>query len=108
MITVDRPGHGLSDFFPGKTLLDWPDDVIELADHLGFDKFIVEGFSGGGPYALACAYKIPDRLDCCGILSGMGLRNWSKKGMMRINRMGAFIARYLPFLLKCKSNCCAF
>jgi len=43
LILVERPGHGLSDFIPGRTLLDWPDDVIELADHLGLDKFIVEG-----------------------------------------------------------------
>ncbi|MHA2009524.1 MAG: alpha/beta fold hydrolase [Candidatus Hodarchaeales archaeon] len=100
IITVDRPGHGLSDFVPGRTLLDWPDDIIELADHLGLDKFIVEGISGGGPYALACAYKIHERLKCCGILSGMGLRNWSKKGMMRSNRIISFIARSLPFLLK--------
>lgn len=100
MIGIDRPGLGLSDFTSGRTLLSWPDDVIELADHLGLDKFIVEGISGGGPYALACAYKIHERLICCGVISGAGPRNWSRKGMMRSNRIGAFIARRLPFLLK--------
>ena len=31
IITMDRPGFGLSDFQLGRTLLDWPDDVVELA-----------------------------------------------------------------------------
>jgi len=38
LITIDRPGFGLSDFQPGRTLLDWPDDVAEVADRWGFDR----------------------------------------------------------------------
>jgi len=34
IIAVDRPGHGLSDFKRGREILDWPDDVIEIADAL--------------------------------------------------------------------------
>jgi pimeloyl-ACP methyl ester carboxylesterase len=71
-IGIDRPGFGLSDFKPRRTLLDWPDDVIELADALGFKRFSALGVSGGGPYAAACAYKIPDRLISVGIVCGMG------------------------------------
>ena len=100
IISVERPGIGLSDFLPKRTLLDWPDDIIELADHLGLSKFVVEGISGGGPYAVACAYKIPERLMCCGIIAGMGLINWSRKGMMLSNRISFFISRRLPFLIK--------
>ncbi|MFX1313406.1 MAG: alpha/beta fold hydrolase [Promethearchaeota archaeon] len=100
IIAVDRPGIGLSDFKPEMNFLDWSDDVIELADHLGLDKFVVEGISGGGPYAIACAYNISERLTCCAIIAGMGLYNWSKKGMMLSNRIGFFISRRLPFLIK--------
>ncbi|MFN2241868.1 MAG: alpha/beta fold hydrolase, partial [Anaerolineae bacterium] len=32
LIILERPGFGLSDFQPGRRLLDWPDDVIEAAD----------------------------------------------------------------------------
>ena len=32
VIGVDRPGMGLSDGKPHRKLLDWPDDVVELAD----------------------------------------------------------------------------
>ncbi len=35
VIGIDRPGMGLSNYKPGRKLLDWPDDVIELADALG-------------------------------------------------------------------------
>ncbi len=62
IITVDRPGMGLSDFQPGRTLLDWPDDVAQLADALGIEQFAVIGLSGGGPHAAACAYKLPHRV----------------------------------------------
>jgi len=71
-IAVDRPGMGLSDFKRARTILDWPDDVVELADFLHINQFAVDGASGGGPYSLACAYKIPERLSHVGVLSGVG------------------------------------
>ena len=63
---------GLSDFKQKRAFLDWPDDIIELADFLQIEKFAVEGVSGGGPYALASAYRIAHRLTNAGILSGTG------------------------------------
>ncbi|MFC1946554.1 alpha/beta fold hydrolase [Chloroflexota bacterium] len=72
IIALDRPGMGLSDFQPARKILDWPDDVIEVANYLQFDKFAVIGISGGGPYAAACAFKIPERLSKTIIISGMG------------------------------------
>jgi pimeloyl-ACP methyl ester carboxylesterase len=72
LIGVDRPGYGLSDEQRGRTLLDWPDDVAALADHLGFERFAVVGISGGGPFAAACAWKIPERLVAVSLVSAMG------------------------------------
>ncbi len=72
IIADDRPGYGLSSFKRARKLLDWPDDVIELADTLQVDRFAVLGISGGGPYALACAHKIPERLTGTAVVSGMG------------------------------------
>ncbi len=72
IIAVDRPGYGLSDFNSGQQFLDWPDDVVELADALQLDRFAVLGYSGGGPYAAACAFKISERLTATAIVSGMG------------------------------------
>lgn len=71
VISIDRPGYGLSDFQDGRTLLDWPNDVLELAGKLKIKKFAVLGISGGGPYAAVCAYKIPERLTKIGIVVGL-------------------------------------
>jgi len=72
IITPDRPGLGLSDAQKNRRLLDWPSDVVELADALKLDKLAVLGISGGGPYAATCAAKIPHRLSAAGIVCGMG------------------------------------
>ena len=70
-IALDRPGMGLSDYQPRRTLVDWPDDVIQVAAALGLDRFAVLGISGGGPYAAACAWKLLERLTGAGIASGL-------------------------------------
>jgi pimeloyl-ACP methyl ester carboxylesterase len=72
VIVPDRPGLGLSDFQAGRQLLDWPEDVIALADHLKLEQFAILGYSGGGPYAAACGYAIPQRISKIGIVSGAG------------------------------------
>ena len=71
LITVDRPGVGLSDFQRRRRLLHWADDVDQLADHLDLNRFSVLGYSMGGPHAVACAYAIPDRLLHVGVVSGV-------------------------------------
>jgi pimeloyl-ACP methyl ester carboxylesterase len=72
LIAPDRPGYGLSDHKRGRKILDWPEDVIELADALHIDQFSVLGISGGGPYAAVCAFGAGHRLRNCGIVCGMG------------------------------------
>jgi pimeloyl-ACP methyl ester carboxylesterase len=55
LIAVDRPGLGASDPDPGRTLGDWPRDVVRLADALDLSDFGIAAFSQGAPFALACA-----------------------------------------------------
>jgi pimeloyl-ACP methyl ester carboxylesterase len=69
LIAVDRPGIGISDPHPGRRLLDWPQDVAQLADSLEIERFSVLGWSGGGPYAAACGYLLPDRVRTVGLVS---------------------------------------
>lgn len=71
IIAPDRPGYGLTDF-KKNALEHWPDDLRQLADYLGVDQFCLFAPSGGGPYALACAWKIPDRLISVGIFGSVG------------------------------------
>jgi pimeloyl-ACP methyl ester carboxylesterase len=69
-VVPDRPGFGRSDPHPGRRVLDWPDDVGQLLDHLGIDRFAVLSLSGGAAYALACAYAFGERVTAVGILGG--------------------------------------
>jgi pimeloyl-ACP methyl ester carboxylesterase len=72
VIALDRPGYGLSDFQPARAITDWPADVAEVAGLLGIGRFMVAGASGGGPYALACAWRLPDRVIRAAVISGVG------------------------------------
>lgn len=82
VIAVDRPGMGLSTFQPNRTVLDWPRDVLELADHLQIKKFYILGASGGAPYALACVHALPrDRLLGCCVMAGIYPTSLGTAGM---------------------------
>ncbi|MHB8375730.1 MAG: alpha/beta fold hydrolase [Dehalococcoidia bacterium] len=102
LIAPDRPGFGLSDFERRRTILDWPRDVAELADALGVERFAVAGISGGGPYAAACAYAIPERLTGAAIISGVGPFDvpGATEGMSRENRVVFWLARRAPQLTR--------
>jgi pimeloyl-ACP methyl ester carboxylesterase len=102
LIILERPGMGLSSFQPGRTLLDWPDDVAEAADLLGLDRFAVVGISGGGPYVAACALKLSHRLTAAAVVSSIGPVEvpGMMEGMPLVRRAGAFIGRTVPWLLR--------
>jgi pimeloyl-ACP methyl ester carboxylesterase len=101
LVVVDRPGHGLSSFQKQRTLLDWARDVNQLADHLGLEQFAVTGWSAGGPYALACAYALPERVKAAALLSGEAPLDYpgAFQGLPLPNRILAWSARYVPWLV---------
>ena len=43
LVTHDRAGYGRSTRRPGRRIVDEVDDVLALADHLGFERFGVDG-----------------------------------------------------------------
>lgn len=71
LIGIDRPGYGKSTPLPGRSICDWTQDAIAVADHLTLDQFLMVGVSTGGSYALATAAVAPSRvlgvLVCCGM-----------------------------------------
>lgn len=71
LIGVDRPGIGSSTPHQYGTVAGFADDLRTIADTLGIDKTIVVGLSGGGPYTLACAAAMPDRLVAAGVIGGV-------------------------------------
>jgi len=95
LIGVDRPGMGLSTFQPSRRILDFPIDLIELADHLKIEKFHILGGSGGVPYALACTKDIPKtRLINTTLVSGF--YPGSREGMLFALRALMFVGYWAP------------
>jgi pimeloyl-ACP methyl ester carboxylesterase len=106
LISLDRPGFGISTPKPNRTVLDWAEDVKEVADYLSVDKFAIIGVSGGGAFAAACAYKLADRVTTAALVSSTTPWENGKapKSEMRANKIAFFLARRLPWLLKASYN----
>ncbi|MGD8625941.1 MAG: alpha/beta hydrolase [Anaerolineae bacterium] len=68
IVALDRPGVGRSGYVKGRQLLDWPQDVVAVAEYLEIERFGVTGASGGGPYVLACCRAIPERLTFAAVM----------------------------------------
>lgn len=101
VFVADRPGFGKSDPQPGRSLLDWPNDVACLADALGADRFPVVGTSGGGPYAAACAYRMPERVTALALVGSAGppFVVGNLEGGAQERKAGFALARRAPWLL---------
>ncbi len=72
VIAVERPGTGRSTDHRYRRVVDFGDDVAVLADGLGLERFAVVGLSGGGPYTLAVAHRLPERVVVANLLGGIG------------------------------------
>ena len=70
-IAPSRPGVGGSDPLPGRTLKDFAADAAQLADRLELERFAVAGVSAGGPYALALAHELGDRVGRVAVCSSL-------------------------------------
>lgn len=101
IITVERPGFGLSDFSEKREIADFADNVEQLADQLGILRFYVAGISGGGPYAAACACRLGQRVIRTAVISGVGPPGSmsDSHSMAWTVRVGFKLAVHAPLLL---------
>jgi 3-oxoadipate enol-lactonase len=64
VIRYDLRGHGGSPVVPGPyTVADLAQDVVDLLDDLGIDRFSYAGVSLGGAIGLQLAVGVPDRVE---------------------------------------------
>jgi pimeloyl-ACP methyl ester carboxylesterase len=77
VVSADRPGIGGSSPSPGRAVEDWPRRIADLADRLGIDRFGVMGLSSGGPYVVACAALLSDRVVGAAVVAGVTDMGWS-------------------------------
>ncbi len=71
IICVSRPGLGGSSRHHRASLLSFADDIGELADELTLERYAIVALSAGAPYALACAYRDPQRVVAGALLGGI-------------------------------------
>jgi pimeloyl-ACP methyl ester carboxylesterase len=98
VIAPDRPGFGRSDHKPGRRLIDWPNDVAELADALLVDDFAVAGHSGGGPHAAAVAHALPSRCTMAALIASPAPAPSSNRGLHPLFRFANLLMRVSPTL----------
>jgi len=94
---VERPGIGVSTPHRYDALVDWAADIATLSDSLEIERFAVSGLSGGGPYALACAHEMPERVVAAAILGGVAPAVGSEAvtgGVSTITRLMGPLLRY--------------
>lgn len=101
LIIPERPGAGESDPRPGRRITDWPDDLIQLADQLGIERFGLIGYSAGTSYSLAVAARFPERVTQLHLVAAVppirGLEDLNS--YHPVFRMTLFLARHTPGLL---------
>lgn len=81
-VTTDRAGYGRSTRRRGRSVADEADDVLAVANALGFTRFAVVGGSGGGPHALACAALLAGRVErvaCQSSIAPLGYRGLTRE-----------------------------
>jgi pimeloyl-ACP methyl ester carboxylesterase len=110
MIVADRPGYGLSDNQENRTYPNWAEDVAELADQLGIERFAVLGHSSGGPYAAVVAHQLLERVAVAVIVAGegpyasddypQGVLNSATFNGSRANKMMIWSANHAPWFMR--------
>lgn len=102
LIAFDRPGFGRSDFQRRRTIRGWVDDIVAAADQLGIDRFAVVALSGGGPYAVACAERIPHRITGVALVSALAPFDSADavRGFPFFTRLVLRLWRVLPWLTR--------
>lgn len=72
VVAPDRPGYGLSDAAPRRTLGDWASDTAQLMDRLKIEQAPIVAISGGAPYAVSAAAKLGNRITGLALVSPLG------------------------------------
>ncbi len=101
IISIDRPGCGLSSHQNKRKMSDLVQDVIELLGYLKITKISILGFSTGGFYALDLAKKYPEIIETIGIVSGLPYYQleYDNKDLPTLLKFVKFISKF-PLLIR--------
>lgn len=85
LITYSRPGCGGSTRHEGRRVVDAVADTAAILDHLGVERCLIAGWSGGGPHAMACAARLDHAV---GTLVIAGFAPYEADGLDWLDGMG--------------------
>jgi pimeloyl-ACP methyl ester carboxylesterase len=97
-VGFSRPGYGSSTRREGRSVVDVVEDTVAVLDSIGSERCHMIGWSGGGPHALACAARLPDRVIATATIGGVapypaeGLEWTAGMGAENIEEFGAALA----------------
>ncbi len=99
LISVDRPGIGLSSQSKVRTLKMWAEDIYYLFKSLNLTQCSLMGASGGVPYVLACATSFPaGTISQILLISGMGPPHLHEQSLFFPIRLGLKLVKMYPKL----------
>lgn len=102
VLSLDRPGSGLTDPIPNRTLLQSVADLAAVLDSEGVDRAPVGGLSAGGMYAWAAAAALPGRVTAVvPVCPAVNVEPWPdvKAAMDSRMKLMSFLATRAPRLL---------
>jgi pimeloyl-ACP methyl ester carboxylesterase len=71
LVTWSRAGYGTSTRRAGRDVASETADAAAVLDHVGGERCVVAGWSGGGPHALACGAVLADRVRAVLCIAGV-------------------------------------
>ena len=83
-ISSSRPGYGNSDRIKGRTVASDLETQKEILDHFGIKKFVVIGWSGGGPHSL----NMTRDSRCIAAFTLAGVGEWGRSDLNFLEGMG--------------------
>src|SRR5215470_2020097 len=96
IMAPDRPGVGGTDPRRLGRLADWVEDAALVLDGVRAGPAALLGISAGGPFAAACAARIPGRVRSLTLVCPLGLPGWPTRGMAPGERLSLAVARHAP------------
>jgi pimeloyl-ACP methyl ester carboxylesterase len=96
LVAPDRPGIGRTDPRALRRLADWAEDAALVLDAAAARPAALLGISAGGPFAAACAARLPGRVRSLTLIAPLGAPGWPTRGMAPGQRLALQAARRAP------------
>jgi pimeloyl-ACP methyl ester carboxylesterase len=96
VLMAHRPGYAASPAIPNASLRDLAATVVDDLTAFGIGAFWALGWSGGGPYALACAAVAPQRVRGVGLFASWAPMNPPDRDLPASVRFAMLVAARAP------------